>query len=58
MGEDRKITFTEKRREICNDCEHLTTMIGVKVCEACGCSIWAKTMIPIAKCPKGKWDAE
>jgi len=33
-------------------------MIGVKVCEACGCSIWAKTMLPIAKCPKGKWDAE
>jgi hypothetical protein len=58
MGEDRKITFTEKRRAICDKCEHLTTIIGAKVCDKCGCSIWAKTMIPIAKCPIGKWNAE
>ena len=57
MGTDRKeITFTEKRRAICDSCEYLTTIIGAKVCDACGCSIWAKTMIPIAKCPKDKWD--
>jgi len=57
MGENRKITFTEERREICNKCEHLTTIIGAKICNKCGCSIWAKTMIPIAKCPIGKWNA-
>ena len=58
MGEDRKLTFVERRREICNKCEHLTTIIGAKICNSCGCSIWAKTMIPIAKCPEGKWNAE
>jgi hypothetical protein len=59
MGTDRKeISFTEKRREICNKCEHLTTIIGAKICNSCGCSVWAKTMIPIAKCPEGKWNAE
>jgi len=58
MGEDRKLTFVERRREICNKCEHLTTIIGAKICNSCGCSVWAKTMIPIAKCPEGKWNAE
>ena len=58
MGEDRKLTFVERRREICNKCEHLTTVIGAKICNSCGCSVWAKTMIPIAKCPEGKWNAE
>ena len=58
MGEDRKLTFVERRREICDKCEHLTTIIGAKVCDKCGCSIWAKTMIPIAKCPIGKRNAE
>jgi hypothetical protein len=59
MGTDRKeISFTEKRREICNKCEHLTTIIGAKVCNSCGCSIWAKTLLPNTKCPEGKWNAE
>lgn len=59
MGEDRKvITFVERRRNICNECEYLTIVIGAKVCDACGCSIWAKTMLPNAKCPKGKWNGE
>ena len=59
MGKDRKeLTFVERRREICDGCEHLTTIIGAKVCNKCGCSTWAKTMIPIAKCPEGKWNAE
>ena len=58
MGEDRKITFVERRREICNKCEHLTTIIGAKVCNKCGCSIWGKTMLFGAKCPEDKWDKE
>ena len=59
MVTDRKeITFVARRREICEKCEHLTTIIGAKVCNKCGCSTWAKTMIPIAKCPEGKWNAE
>ena len=59
MGEDRKvITFVERRRDICNKCEHLTTIIGAKVCNKCGCSIWGKTMLSGSKCPEGKWNAE
>jgi hypothetical protein len=58
MGEDRKLNFVERRRDICDKCEHLTTMIGVKVCNKCGCAIWGKTIIPISKCPEGKWNAE
>jgi hypothetical protein len=55
---EKKLTFVARRREICEKCEHLTTIIGAKVCNKCGCSTWAKTMIPIAKCPAGKWNAE
>lgn len=52
------ISFIDKRRKICNTCEHLTTVIGAKVCSSCGCSIWGKTLIPSSKCPEGKWNAE
>jgi len=50
--------YIQERREICNACEHKKIIIGAKMCEKCGCSIWAKTMIPIMKCPIGKWDAK
>lgn len=57
MGEDRKvITIAERRREICNDCKHQIVVIGANICNKCGCSIWAKSLIPNAKCPEGKWD--
>jgi hypothetical protein len=55
---EKKITFVETRREICNKCEHLTTIIGAKVCNKCGCSIWGKTLLSGSKCPDGKWNAE
>jgi hypothetical protein len=58
MGEERELKFFEKRREICGGCEYLTTIIGAKVCDKCGCSIWAKTLLPNSKCPEGKWNAE
>ena len=54
----RKAAFVQIRRDICNACEHLTVYVGIKSCEVCGCSVWGKTMIPSAKCPEGKWDAE
>lgn len=47
--------FVKLRREICNDCDKIKVLIGVKVCSECGCSIWGKTMIPNAECPIGKW---
>lgn len=57
MGQS-SINFIQKRRDICNSCEHLRIIIGAKICDKCGCSVWAKSMIPIAKCPIGKWESE
>ena len=58
MDQERELKFFEKRRLICDECEHKTQIMGINTCDACGCSIWAKTMIPISKCPEGKWNAE
>ena len=44
------------RREICNSCSNLKILLGVKICNLCGCSIWAKSMLPNAECPLNKWD--
>ena len=49
--------YVQERRDICNACEHKKIIIGARMCEKCGCSIWAKTMIPMMKCPVGKWHA-
>jgi hypothetical protein len=56
--ETKVISFLDRRRKICDECEHLTTWVGIKGCEVCGCAIWGKTIIPISKCPEGKWNAE
>jgi hypothetical protein len=50
--------FVQNRRDICNSCEHKKVVIGANICDKCGCSIWAKSMIPAFKCPIGKWDAK
>ena len=47
--------FIILRREICDMCDRQKTTLGVKVCKECGCSIWAKTQLPAAVCPIGKW---
>lgn len=59
MDTDRKvISFVDKRRDICDKCEHLTSFVGVKSCEVCGCAIWTKIRIKNTKCPKDKWGVE
>ena len=58
MDQERELKFFEKRRLICDECEHKTQIMGINTCEACGCSIWGKNLIKPAKCPKGKWNAE
>jgi len=58
MDGNKEINYVEVRRAICNSCEHLKTYIGIKTCDKCGCSIWAKSMLPYTKCPEGKWNAE
>jgi len=55
---EEPISYIEKRRDICNSCEHLKIIIGARVCNSCGCSIWGKTMMKSQSCPEGKWNAE
>jgi hypothetical protein len=47
------MTLAEQRMAICNGCEHLGPII--KVCKLCGCFMPAKTLLPFAECPVGKW---
>lgn len=44
----------QTRVNICNSCEHLTTM---KTCGKCNCFMPAKTWIKFASCPIEKWTA-
>lgn len=48
--------YVIKRREICDSCDKLKSVFGVKTCSECGCSIWAKSMLPNAECPLDKWE--
>ena len=47
--------ISDKRKEICNSCEHLKDVLTVKVCGLCGCVTAVKTELDVATCPKGKW---
>lgn len=42
-----------ERMTICNACEHLNET--TKTCKECGCFMTAKTKLPNATCPIGKW---
>ena len=56
MDEKRNdLTYTDIRKNICNECEHRSQIMGINVCEKCGCAIWGKTLIKASKCPIGKW---
>ena len=48
----------DRRRQICEECEHKVVWVGVNACNVCGCSIWGKTMMKGQSCPEGKWDKE
>ncbi len=45
----------EHRLSICKKCD---LFINDSTCQACGCYMVAKTKIPQAYCPIGKWKAE
>jgi len=47
--------YVLERRKICDSCDSLKQVFGVKTCKECGCAIWGKTIIPIAECPLKKW---
>lgn len=43
-----------ERLNICKGCEHLIK--ATNTCKECGCFMVAKTKLPNAFCPIGKWD--
>lgn len=50
-------TLSEEERNIrydmCKSCEHLIQLTNQ--CKKCGCFMAAKTYLPFAECPIGKW---
>jgi hypothetical protein len=46
-------TTAEERLEICKGCEFFIKTTGQ--CKKCGCLMQAKTKLPNAECPIGKW---
>jgi|TARA_R100001480_G_scaffold137229_1_gene134290 hypothetical protein len=48
-------TSAEDRISMCKKCD---LFINDTTCQACGCYMIAKTKIPQAYCPVGKWKAE
>jgi hypothetical protein len=46
-------TTAEERFEICKGCEFFIK--GTTQCKKCGCVMLAKTKLPNAECPIGKW---
>lgn len=46
----------EKRLEICRKpCVYLGNVLGVEVCNVCGCPLSTRTSFLNIKCPKGLW---
>jgi ribosomal protein L32 len=47
--------LSKERLDICKGCEHLIPV--THQCKECGCFMNAKTKLPNAVCPIGKWQA-
>jgi len=45
--------IAKERMDICNSCPELIKL--TKQCKKCGCFMEAKTKLPNASCPLGKW---
>jgi hypothetical protein len=43
----------KERLETCKGCEHYISLTSQ--CKKCGCVMFAKTKLPNAECPIGKW---
>jgi len=43
----------QERMSICKDCPEFISLTGQ--CKECGCLMSAKTKLPNASCPLGKW---
>jgi hypothetical protein len=49
-------SYIERRKEICNTCEHKNHILNL--CKYCNCFIPIKVMIKGADCPIQKWKGE
>ncbi len=56
LKKDFKLPEEERnvRYDICKSCEHLIHL--THQCTKCGCFMAAKTYLPMAECPIGKWE--
>jgi hypothetical protein len=52
----REKEMSEKRLEVCRECEHLEKKL--MRCNQCGCFMNFKTLMKSAECPIGKWGKE
>lgn len=52
----RQARVSEKRLEICKECEHYWELLSR--CNKCGCIMKFKTLIMHEKCPIDKWGPE
>lgn len=53
---DKEVEIIAKQRlDICNECPFMQTLLGLKFCGWCQCSIQMKTRSPNSECPIGKW---
>ena len=55
IPDDAVDAIAKQRLDVCNTCEHKTTMLGMDCCGLCHCPLLAKTKSPNSKCPCGKW---
>lgn len=53
------MNFIDQRLNICRACpEHRPLNLGLSQCQACGCVIQMKAVVPWAQCPKNLWPKE
>ena len=48
--------WVNQRREICNKCQHMTSLGKTKWCTLCWCEIYAKTAVEDEICYDGRWN--
>lgn len=48
------IIDAKERYKICQECEYFDNT--TKICKECWCFMPAKTKLPMATCPKDKWE--
>ena len=56
--DDVSPSLRQRRLEICEKCDKLTTFAKQKQCSECGCFVEIKARFKMFSCPVGKWPNE